>query len=109
MTNSVYKSAKLAIYEKAETGEISQYQKDQLLTMLEAKKDETELTPDAIENFFDELSEKYPDLKSDISKLAKKVKNAKSDDEDEDDQDDDDEEATEESAFDDISYLYDYI
>ena len=82
MTNAVYKETKLAIFEKAAAGLITESQRDDLLLYLEEKKEETELTPDKIEDFFDELEDMYPDLEDDIKKLAKKIeKSGKSSDE----------------------------
>ena len=93
MTNEVYKQTKLAIFEKAADGEITESQRDDLLLYLEEKKEETELTPDKIEDFFDELEEKYPDLEDDIKKLSKKIE--KSGDSSKSDDDEDDESADE--------------
>ena len=93
MTNAVYKETKLAIFEKAAAGLITESQRDDLLLYLEEKKEETELTPDKIEDFFDELEDMYPDLEDDIKKLAKKIeKLGESSSEDpEDDESDEDE------------------
>ena len=100
MTNEVYKQTKLAIFEKAADGEITESQRDDLLLYLEEKKEETELTPDKIEDFFDELEEKYPDLEDDIKKLSKKIEksgdSSKSDDDEDDDNDGEDDESADE-------------
>ena len=73
MLNAVYKSAKLAIYEKHDAGEITESQRDELFAMLEAQKESSNLTPEKIKDFFDELAEKYPDNADDIEKLSKKL------------------------------------
>ena len=82
MKDSVYKKAKLAIFEKTAAGEYNEDQRANLLAMLEAKKDEESLTSDQIEDFLDQLSGMYPDLKDDIKKLAKKIENAGGDSDD---------------------------
>ena len=88
MTNTIYKETKLAIFEKAAAGLITESQRDDLLLYLEEKKEETELTPDKIEDFFDELEDMYPDFEEDIKKLAKKIeKSGKSSGEDSEDDD----------------------
>lgn len=91
MTTEVYKQTKLAIFEKAADGEITESQRDDLLLYLEDKKEETDLTPDKIKDFFDELEEKYPDLEDDIKKLAKKIEKSDGGSDDSDDDDDSDE------------------
>ena len=93
MRDSVYKSARLAIFEKQDAGEITEAQRDQLFEMLEAQKESSELTDDKIKEFFDELSDKYPDCSDDIEKLAKKL--SKVCDEDDKEEDDSDEEVSE--------------
>lgn len=90
MTNTTYKETKLAIFEKAAAGLITESQRDDLLLYLEEKKEETQLTPDKIEDFFDELEDMYPDLEEDIKKLAKKIeKSGESSGEDSEDDDSD--------------------
>lgn len=91
MTTEVYKQTKLAIFEKAADGEITESQRDDLLLYLEDKKEETDLTPDKIKDFFDELEERYPDLEDDIKKLAKKIEKSDGGSDDSDDDDDSDE------------------
>lgn len=91
MTTEVYKQTKLAIFEKAADGEITESQRDDLLLYLEDKKEETDLTPDKINDFFDELEERYPDLEDDIKKLAKKIEKSDGGSDDSDDDDDSDE------------------
>lgn len=91
MTTEVYKKTKLAIFEKAADGEITESQRDDLLLYLEDKKEETDLTPDKIKDFFDELEERYPDLEDDIKKLAKKIEKSDGGSDDSDDDDDSDE------------------
>lgn len=91
MTTEVYKQTKLAIFEKAADGEITESQRDDLLLYLENKKEETDLTPDKIKDFFDELEERYPDLEDDIKKLAKKIEKSDGGSDDSDDDDDSDE------------------
>ncbi len=95
MRDSVYKTARLAIYEKQDAGEITESQRDQLFAMLEAQKEASELTDDKIKEFFDELSDKYPDCSDDIEKLAKKLAKCGDDEEEKDDDDDSDEEVSE--------------
>ncbi len=90
MTTEVYKQTKLAIFEKAADGEITESQRDDLLLYLEDKKEETDLTPDKIKDFFDELEERYPDLEDDIKKLAKKIEKSDGGSDDSDDDDDSD-------------------
>lgn len=90
MTTEVYKQTKLAIFEKAADGEITESQRDDLLLYLEDKKEETDLTPDKIKDFFDELEERYPDLEDDIKKLAKKIEKSDGGSDDSDDNDDSD-------------------
>lgn len=80
---ATYKEAKLSIFEKAAAGLVTESQRDELLALLEAKKAESELTPEAINDFFDNLEDMYPDLKEDIEKLAKKIEKAAGDDGDE--------------------------
>lgn len=98
MKKSVYKNAKLDIFEKAVAGEITESQRDELLTMLEEKKEASELTPDAIEDFFDELEDMYPDFKDDIKKLAKKIKDSSDDSKGDDDKDEKKEDKGEEMS-----------
>lgn len=91
MKTSVYKAAKLNIYEKFHDGVITESQRDELFTMLEAEKNETELTPKKIEDFMDELGEKYPDLEDEIEKLSDKICDAdKCDDKEKEDPKDED-------------------
>lgn len=78
-----YKETKLAIFEKAANGEISDEDKSKLLTMLEAKKDAETLSKDDIDKFFKNLKDMYPDFEKDIDKLVKKL-----DDEEDDEEDD---------------------
>lgn len=99
MTTDLYKRTKLAIFEKSAGGLITESQRDDLLFYLEKKKEETDLTPDKIEDFFDELEEMYPDLEDDIEKLAKKIKK-QGDSSDDDDSDDND---SDEDSSDDVS------
>lgn len=94
MTTEVYKQTKLAIFEKAADGEITESQRDDLLLYLEDKKEETDLTPDKIKDFFDELEERYPDLEDDIKKLAKKIEKSDGGSDDSDDDDDSDEDGS---------------
>ena len=100
MKTSVYKEAKLNIFEKSAQGLITEAQRDELLYMLEEKKESTELTPDAIEDMFAELEDKYPDLKDDIKKLGEKIKKAddKGDDDSKDDEDKEEEKEVSESV-----------
>ena len=88
MKMSVYKGTKLSIFEKAATGEITESQRDDLFAALEAKKAESELTPEKIEDIFDELVEKYPDLEDDIKGLSDKIAKAGKGDEPEEKADD---------------------
>lgn len=76
MKKSVYRDMKLDILMRAKDGEITESACDQLLEMLESKKEATELTDKAIKDFFDELEDKYPDLEDDIEKLMKKIEKA---------------------------------
>ena len=96
MTRQQYNTIKLDIFEKAHAGEITDEQRDELFTMLEADKAASELTASAVKDFFAQLSEKYPDLADDIEKLQKKIDksgdSSSSDDADDDDSDDSDEE-----------------
>lgn len=86
MRDIVYKNAKLEIFEKSVAGEITESQRDELLAMLEAKKESSELTPDAIEDFFDNLEDAYPALKDDIKKLSKKIEKSSGESDDESDE-----------------------
>ena len=94
MTNTVYKETKLAIFEKAAAGLITESQRDDLLLYLEKKKEDTKLTPDKVEDFFDELEDMYPDLEDDIKSLYKKIEKSSgsSEDDSEDDEPEEDDE-----------------
>lgn len=109
MKESTYKNAKLDIFEKAVAGEITESQRDELLFMLEEKKNEESLTSDQIEDFFEQLEDMYPDLKDDIKKLAKKIEksggNESNDESDDSDEKKDDETEVSEAAQD----LFDLI
>lgn len=83
-----YKETKLAIFEKAANGEISDEDKSKLLTMLEAKKDAETLSKDDIDKFFKNLKDMYPDFEKDIDKLVKKLDDDEEDDEEDDKEDD---------------------
>ena len=83
-----YKETKLAIFEKAANGEISDEDKSKLLTMLEAKKDAETLSRDDIDKFFKNLKDMYPDFEKDIDKLVKKLGDGDEDDEEDDKEDD---------------------
>ena len=93
MLNAVYKKAKLDIFERCERNEITDSQKKELLTLLEATKAESELTDESIKDFFDQLAEKYPDKKDDIEKLQKKLAKEEESDEKEEEKEDEKEEA----------------
>lgn len=82
MTSREYKEIKLAIFEKEAAHEITEAQRDEMFTYLEAEKAETELTDEKIDKFFDELEDKYPDLGDDIDKFKKKVDKAGGDGDD---------------------------
>lgn len=103
MKLSEYKDTKLAIYEKAANGEITDDNKVQLLAMLEAKKDEETLTQDDIDKFFKNLTDMYPDLEKDVEKLSKKIEKAAGGDDSSDDSEDkgSDDKAADEAPADD--------
>lgn len=88
MRTSTYNEVKLAIFEKETAGLISESQRDELLQVLEEKKAATELTPDSIQEIFEELAEMYPDLEKDITALAKKLEKAGGSESSDDDSDD---------------------
>ena len=100
MTQNEYRTRKLTIFEKAENGEIDDYQKRQLLCMLESKNDEEKMSESDIRDFFDKLVDTYPNIENDVKKLQKKIDNG--DDSDSDD-DDDNNDAVEEAVRDLIS------
>ena len=107
MRESTYKDIKLNIFEREAEGAITESQRDDLLQVLEEKKESTKLTPEAIQDVFDELEEMYPDLEDDIKKLAKKIADSddgakdnepaedKGDSDNDDKKDDDDEQMSE--------------
>ena len=102
MKNSTYTRMKLSIFEKNAAGEITESQKDELLTLLEEKKCETTLSKDKIEDFFDELKDMYPDCKDDIKKLSKKILSSSdesSDEKDDKEEDESNEEEVSEAAL----------
>jgi hypothetical protein len=111
MKMSVYKGTKLSIFEKAAVGEITESQRDDLFAALEAKKAESELTPEKIEDIFDELVEKYPDLEDDIKGLSDKIAKAGKGDEPEEKADDkgDEEAAPEETTNESAKEIMDMI
>lgn len=98
MRDIVYKNAKLEIFEKSVAGEITESQRDELLAMLESKKKSSELTADAIEDFFDDLEDAYPALKDDIKKLAKKIEKSAGGNDDESSDDEKEEEPKEDET-----------
>lgn len=100
MRDSVYKNAKLEIFEKSVAGEITESQRDELLAMLESKKESSEMTPEGIADFLDELAEAYPDLEEDAKKLAKKVKKASKGGSSDDSESEEDETEVSEAAVD---------
>ena len=88
MKTSIYKDMKIAIFEKAVCGEITESERDELLTMLEAKKESDAQSEKDIKDFFDSLKDTYPDLEDDIKKLQKKIEKSANDDDDESDDSD---------------------
>ena len=93
MTIETYKTAKLAIFEKAVDGLITESQRDELLMLLEEKKAESDLTAENIKDFFDNLKENYPNLEEDIEKLAKKIEKSTDDNDDTESSDTDEEDS----------------
>ena len=93
MKTSIYKDMKIAIFEKAVCGEITESERDELLTMLEAKKESDAQSEKDIKDFFDSLKDTYPALEDDIKKLQKKIE--KSADDNDDESDDSDEKSDE--------------
>lgn len=90
MKESVYKAARLNIFEKHADGVITEAQRDALFAALEKEKEDTALDNDKVLDTLDEMEDMYPDLKDDIKGLAKKIKDsAKEPDEADDDKDDD--------------------
>ena len=100
MRDIVYKNAKLEIFEKSVAGEITESQRDELLAMLESKKESSEMTPEGIADFLDELAEAYPYLEEDAKKLAKKVKKASKGGSSDDSESEEDETEVSEAAVD---------
>ena len=74
MKESIYKAARLNIFEKHRENLITEAQRDELFAVLEKEKADTDLTDDKVLDILDEMEDKYPDLKDDIKKLAKKIK-----------------------------------
>lgn len=113
MTNEAYSRAKLTVYEKADAGEIDIYERDELLAMIEAKKDEESISKDDAIDMLKQISDSFPDLEKDIKKVSDKLEDmdggdddSKDDDSKDDDSKDDD---VEESAFDDLFDYYDSL
>ena len=98
MTQNEYRTRKLMIFEKAENGEINDYQKSQLLCMLESKNEEEKMSESEIKDFFDKLVDNYPNIEDDVKKLQKKINK-----DDDDSDSDDDNDAVEEAVRDLIS------
>lgn len=113
MTNEAYSRAKLTVYEKADAGEIDIYERNELLAMIEAKKDEETVSKDDALDMLKQISDSFPDLEKDIKKVSDKLEDmdggdddSKDDDSKDDDSKDDD---VEESTFDDLFDYYDSL
>lgn len=101
MTTKDYKVAKLHILSKESEGLITESQRDELLTFLEAKKEESQLSKDDIKKFFKQLADQNPDDKDSIDEFAKKYTEKESEDttsEEESNEDSSEGETTEEST-----------
>ena len=114
MLNDVYKKAKLDIFERFDRDEITASQKKELLTLLEAAKEESELNEESIKNFFDQLKDQYSDKSSEIEKIYDKVTKligdeGSDDGSDEEEGDSDDEEVKESTHTDAMLNLLDKI
>lgn len=79
MKESIYKAARLNIFEKHRENLITESQRDELFAILEKEKCDTELNDDKVLDILDEMEDKYPDLKDDIKKLAKKIEKGSGD------------------------------
>lgn len=79
MKESIYKAARLNIFEKHRENLITESQRDELFAILEKEKCDTELNDDKVLDILDEMEDKYPDLKDDIKKLAKKIEKSSGD------------------------------
>lgn len=93
MKDSVYKAARLNIFEKHRNNLITESQRDELFAMLEKEKCDSELSDDKVLDILDEMEDMYPDLEDDIKDLADKIKDASKDSKDS--KDDEDEESDE--------------
>lgn len=109
MTNEAYSRAKLTVYEKADAGEIDIYERDELLAMIEAKKDEETVSKDDALDMLKQISDSFPDLEKDIKKVSDKLEDMDGGDDESKDDDSDDDDTTEESAFDDLFDYYDSL
>lgn len=85
MKESVYNNTKLIIFERCMNNEITEAERDELLQLLEEKKEATSMTNDQIKEFFSNLSDMYPDMSDDIEKLYNKINKSGSSDDDDDD------------------------
>ena len=108
MTNEAYSRAKLTVYEKADAGEIDIYERDELLAMIEAKKDEESVSKDDAIDMLKQISDSVPDLEEDIKKVSDKLEDMDGGDDDSKDDDSKDNDV-EESAFDDLFDYYDSL
>lgn len=76
MRMSIYKAARLNIFEKQREGVITEAQRDELFAILEKEKSDSEMTKSKAMDLLDEMKETFPDLSEDIEKLAKKFDKA---------------------------------
>lgn len=80
MRESIYKAARLNIFEKQRAGVITESQRDELFAVLEKEKEESEMTKSKAMDLLDEMKETFPNLSDDIEKLSKKFDKADKDD-----------------------------
>lgn len=88
MRESIYKAARLNIFEREREGSITESQRDELFAVLEKEKADTEMTADKAMELLDEMKEAFPGAAKDLEKAAKKIEKG-GDDEGSDDKGDD--------------------